>query len=513
MIRSFHSLLLFAVMALALGMVSSATAQEAKPQLSIKAAADFLALQVRGETPAGTTKLEYRFAETGAIADDASWTLVSAVPDAAGAFAFEVTLPRSRWSVLQVRAWQGGQILSRKETTARESPLKLLTPEKIAARPAAEREAWTRYVARSQQRAEREYDVLAAECRKLQLAQSRPAPATSVYFKVESDAAGEWFARAETQVLAEAIMSYQTPTGGWSKAVDYAPGPRPPGTHWTSQKGDAWHYCGTIDNSTTTEQIRLLAGVFAATRREDAKGAAGRGLEYLLEAQFPNGGWPQNYPLESGYHEAITLNDNAMTHAVEVLTTVGEGKPPFAFADPALRQRAAAAVEKAIACLAAAQVRVEGQLTVWCAQHDPLTLAPVRARLKEPPSLSSSESGEWLKFLMRRGPLRADITAMIEPALAWLDAHRLTGLRKITTPEGRTDYVADAASSEIYWARFYDVESGRPIFPGSQDGIIYPTYHEMAAKNKVAYDFITTRPRDLLEKEAPRWRKRLARGK
>jgi hypothetical protein len=35
----------------------------------------------------------------------------------------------------------------------------------------------------------------------------------------------------------------------------------------------------------------------------------------------------------------------------------------------------------------------------------------------------------------------------------------------------------------------------------------------MAAKNKVAYDFVTTKPRDLIEKEVARWRKRLEKEK
>jgi hypothetical protein len=35
----------------------------------------------------------------------------------------------------------------------------------------------------------------------------------------------------------------------------------------------------------------------------------------------------------------------------------------------------------------------------------------------------------------------------------------------------------------------------------------------MAAKNKVAYDFFSTRPAELLGKELPRWRKRLEKGR
>ena len=251
-----------------------------------------------------------------------------------------------------------------------------------------------------------------------------------------------------------------------------------------------------------------MAKVHLATHREDAKAGALRGLEWILAAQFPNGGWPQVYPVEHGYHEAITLNDDAMLHALEVLLAVSEAEAPFTFADEALRQRAAAAFAKGLACLVECQVRIEGQPTVWCAQHDPLSLDPVAARLKEPPSLSGAESAAMLKFLMRKSPVTDTTSRVIENGLAWLSAHRITNLRKSKTAEGRTDYVLDAASDEIYWARFYDVQSGLPIFAGAQDGPIYHTFHEMAQHNKVAYDYFTTKPAEVIGKETERWKKR-----
>ncbi len=136
----------------------------------------------------------------------------------------------------------------------------------------------------------------------------------------------------------------------------------------------------------------------------------------------------------------------------------------------------------------------------------------VGARKKEPPSLSARRSAELVKFLMREGPLTPEVAAMIEPALAWFDAHRITGLRKTKNAAGRTDYVPDAASTEVYWARFYNVETAAPMFAGAQDGIVYPTFSEMAARNKVAYDYFTTRPKELLEKEVVRWKKRQSKG-
>ncbi len=393
---------------------------------------------------------------------------------------------------------------------ASEKPFTLLTDELLAKLPEAQRAEWTTYIAKSRSFAETEHRILDEERAK---AEAKPAPHNRAEFEHDSDTPAEWFASTENQKLAEIVISYQTPTGGWSKAVDYTKGPRQPGTHWSNQSGDGWHYCGTFDNRTTTEQIKFLAGVFTATKRDDVKAALMKGLDYVFAAQYPNGGWPQNYPVERGYHEAITLNDDAMVHILEVLHDLAEGDNHFAFADDALKQRAQAAFDKGIANIAAMQVRIDGQPTVWCAQHHPLTLEPVKARAKEPPSLSGGESANLVKFLMRSGPTTPEVVAIIGAALKWFDAHRLTGLRKTKNDKGKTDYIADPASTDVLWARFYDLKTAKPIFAGADDGIVYHTFQEMAAKNKVAYDFFSTRPAELLGKELPRWRKRLEEGK
>lgn len=395
----------------------------------------------------------------------------------------------------------------------RQEQLELLTPQRIAALPEPDRALWTQYIQQSHHARTREFEILQAECEKLGVRESRPAPGNQKEFELDSKLDARWFQGEEARRIGEAIISYQTPTGGWSKAVDYTPGPRQPGTHWTSQKGERWHYCGTLDNRTTTEQIKYLAHWFTATQRADARDAALKGIDWLLQSQFPTGGWPQNYPLESGYHEAATLNDDAHLHALELLLSVVQSQTPYEFVDSERRTMATRAWERGFQFLVKAQVRVNGQSTVWAAQHDPLTLEPVGARKKEPPSLSGAESANIVKFLMRTAPISPQSTDMIETALAWFDAHRLKGLKKTKNAAGKTDYISDPRSSEVYWARFYDVQSGQPMFAGAQDGIVYSTFSEMASKNKVGYDYFTTRPGELLDKEHARWKKRLEKEK
>lgn len=49
-------------------------------------------------------------------------------------------------------------------------------------------------------------------------------------------------------------------------------------------------------------------------------------MRYLLNAQYPNGGWPQIWPLEGGFHDSITFNDNAVANAAMLLRDVSQGR-------------------------------------------------------------------------------------------------------------------------------------------------------------------------------------------
>ena len=61
-------------------------------------------------------------------------------------------------------------------------------------------------------------------------------------------------------------------------------------------------------------------------------------MDYLLKAQYPNGGWPQFYPNLNGYYKHITFNDDAMIGVMKLLRDVAAGKPVYAFVDEARRR-------------------------------------------------------------------------------------------------------------------------------------------------------------------------------
>jgi PelA/Pel-15E family pectate lyase len=383
-----------------------------------------------------------------------------------------------------------------------------VAPNRLNALPAAEQDAWRTYLERSQARARADAAVVQAEVAARQMTNALRAPSGGD-FKLPAPAGDVWYAGAEAKQLADAVLSYQTPSGGWSKHTGYAKGPRQPGMQWTSQNepGQPAHYVATFDNGATTEELHFLALVWAATKREDCKAGFSKGLDFILAAQYPNGGWPQVYPLEGGYHDDITFNDDAMTRILELLYALKSGELDSALLDEPRRQKAAVAFAAGIRCVLKTQLTVAGKKAVWGAQYDPLTLQPAAARAMEPATLSGAESAGILKFLMTITNPPPEIVTSIEGGLTWLEAAKITGLARVRR-DGKTFYDPDAASTEVYWARFYNLTNGQPVFPG-RDGVLYETFNAMAAKNKVGYDYYSTQPGSLLKNGQKKWRKLL----
>lgn len=65
--------------------------------------------------------------------------------------------------------------------------------------------------------------------------------------------------------------------------------------------GDCAIIEGTFDNAATTGELRVLARAFQVTSDTRYEKAFLTGFDHILEAQYPNGGWPQYYPLREGY--------------------------------------------------------------------------------------------------------------------------------------------------------------------------------------------------------------------
>ena len=267
-----------------------------------------------------------------------------------------------------------------------------------------------------------------------------------------------------------------------------------------------WSYVGTFDNGATTTQLRFLAKVAAASASETAapfRTAFLRGIDYALAAQYPNGGWPQVWPLQGGYHDAVTYNDNAMIRAITLLQDVARGTNEFAFVPQRTRELAAASAQRGLKCILATQINVQGKLTVWCQQHDVFTLQPTAARNYEMPAQTTGESAEILKFLMQQSPTTTEITNAVHAAAAWFEKTRLPPSTNETTLVERAGADADAAAGR--WARFYQIGTDKPIF-GDRDKTIHDDVNEISKERRSGYAWFTESPASALKRYAS-WRR------
>jgi len=344
-----------------------------------------------------------------------------------------------------------------------------VTLERIIALPAAQQRPWLEYLALSQKHFAEEKAFRAAEAAAARIPDLKLAPYATV-FGVNLDQPVEWFATPEGRRITANILSYQTPTGGWSKRLDLSKEPRAPGTDFVSEHNA--HYEGTFDNDSVTTQMRALARAVKATGSEPARAAFLRGLNYIFIAQYPNGGWPQIYPIEGGYHDAIPFNDDADTHNLAILREIADGRPDFDFVPADLRREAGIRADRGVACVLAAQVHVDGKPTGWGQQHDALTLKPCAARAFEPISLSSSESADVMAFLLTLPNPSPEVIASIKGVAGWLKKNAIMGFAWRNTPDNGRMLIPEAGAGPL-WSRLYEIGTDRPIFGGANYKVLY----------------------------------------
>jgi len=156
----------------------------------------------------------------------------------------------------------------------------------------------------------------------------------------------DWYGGAESLRIADNLLLYQHDNGGWEKNIDMA---MPLGSAIRAAviagKKEAHT---TIDNDATYTQMNYLARVYTATRRPEYRDGFERGFEYLLKAQYPNGGWPQFYPSRNGYWDHITYDDDAMIGVMETLRAIVDKEPDYLFAGDDDRAKARAALTRAV---------------------------------------------------------------------------------------------------------------------------------------------------------------------
>lgn len=319
----------------------------------------------------------------------------------------------------------------------------------------------------------------------------------------------QWYGSDDAKAVLEIVLKYQTEIGGWAKNTGYQDEANVRQDEWARIKQTG--VGATFDNGSTLREMRFLTKVYGQTKDERARDAFLKALEYIFKAQYPNGGFPQYFPYrknKSAYSSHITYNDDVMVDVLRFLRDIANDEPEFAALqlDDELKRKAKVAFDKGLDCILKTQIRVNGKPTVWCAQHDEFTLAPVGARSYELPSFSGAESVDVVLLLMEIEHPSPEIITAVRGAVEWFDAHQLRGIRvqEVVNADGQRDrVVVEDNSAPPIWGRFHDLETGKPFF-ADVDGIKKDTLAEIGIGRRVGYSWYTTAPSALL-KRYPAW--------
>lgn len=302
----------------------------------------------------------------------------------------------------------------------------------------------------------------------------------------------EFFRSEEARRIGDQVLLYQRVTGGWPKNIDMAR--RLTNAELAKvQKDKQRTDDSTIDNDATTTQMIYLARLYEQTGDARYREGFEHALEFLLDGQYPDGGWPQFWPNPHGYQVHITFNDNNIVNTLSLFRSVIAQEAPYGnnLTDEAMRQRLQASVDKGIECILNTQIRVKGKPVVWCQQHYRDTYLPAPARAFELPSYCSAESAGLVRFLMSLPNPDKRIKEAVHGAMKWFDTYKLTGLRIERVGSRQDLYNQDTRLVEDpnagpLWARFYDLERTEP-FVCDRDGVPRRHLEELGFERRNGY--------------------------
>ncbi|WNH10963.1 pectate lyase [Thalassobellus suaedae] len=204
------------------------------------------------------------------------------------------------------------------------------------------------------------------------------------------------------------------------------------------------------------------------------------------------------------YSMHITYNDNAMVNTMKFLKSIFNNSQVFDALkiDKVIKEKAKKAFKKGIECILNTQIIVDGERTVWCAQHDAKTLAPAKARSYELASFSGAESVDIVLLLMEEKKPSMEIIASVNGAVNWFKNHKIEGLkieREIQENGKRNRIVVKDKNAPTLWARFYDLDTEMPYFC-DRDGIKKKTLAEIGYNRRNGYSWYTNKPQVALDK-------------
>jgi len=323
----------------------------------------------------------------------------------------------------------------------------------------------------------------------------------------------------EITKIADNILLMQKNNGGWAKNYDVF-------AILTDAQKDSVitakkELNTTFDNGNTFTQIAALAITYTATKVDKYKKGVLKGLDFILQSQYKNGGWPQYFPLESDYSRCITYNDGAMAGIMKLIKDINDNKPQYAFVDKKYREKLMFAYNKGLDCIIKTQIIDNGKPNAWCQQYNEVTLEPAWARKFEPPCICNKESAELVLLLMSIDNPSKEIIDAVQNAVVWFQESKIynTRVKKINAERVVTQFKVSTADRVVVidstaptiWTRYYELKTHRPMFCNRDSKVVY-SLAEVARERRDGYGWYVYSPQEVLDNYLE-WQKKWATDK
>jgi PelA/Pel-15E family pectate lyase len=279
-------------------------------------------------------------------------------------------------------------------------------------------------------------------------------PMGQVFLDAYEATKDEFYYRAAESV-AGALIASQHPSGGWNYCADM--NGEASLKKWYDTIGkNGWrleefqHYYGnaTFDDRTTADAAEFMLRMYLEKKDAKYKSSLDRAIQFVLDSQYPVGGWPQRFPPAGDfrkdgnpdYTSYITFNDEVAAGNIDFLIHCYQALGDKRLLDAIHRGMNAFVVMQQPAPQAG-----------WGLQHDPKDLKPAGARTYEPKALVTSTTAACVDQMIRFYRMTGDVKflARIPEALDWLESVRL--------PEG----IPGARGSH---PTFVEIDTNKPLF-------------------------------------------------
>ncbi|WP_199192671.1 pectate lyase [Allosphingosinicella deserti] len=238
-------------------------------------------------------------------------------------------------------------------------------------------------------------------------------------------ATGDDYYYQAAEAVAGALIRGQHRSGGWHYFIDFG-GPAAT-RHWYETIGkNAWrmeefqHYAdnSTFDDMGTSEAAQFLLRIYLEKQDPKYRPALEKAVNFVLDSQYPAGGWPQRWPFDPnypGYQSYITFNDEVAAENVKFLLMAYQHLGDTRVLDAITRGMNVYLLTQQAAPQAG-----------WALQYT-LDLKPAAARTYEPNALHTASTADNVEQLMNFYRMTGDgrFLARIPEALDWLDSVRL----------------------------------------------------------------------------------------